>query len=66
MSKNPMTKEDSSRIQSSQTKNHRDVGPGSFAARAQSAADSRANTQGSQGNQSTQGAQNQSNTGSNK
>lgn len=44
-SKTPMTKDDSSRIQSSQEKGGHDTGKGSFAARAQSAGDKYSNTQ---------------------
>ncbi|KAF2003043.1 hypothetical protein P154DRAFT_429674 [Amniculicola lignicola CBS 123094] len=41
---NPMTKSDSSRIQSTQAKGGKDTGAGSFSARAQSAGDKNANT----------------------
>ncbi|KAG2207356.1 hypothetical protein INT47_006830 [Mucor saturninus] len=53
MPNQPMDKSAASRIQSSQAKNNNDVGAGSFAARAQSAADTRANTQGTQGQANT-------------
>lgn len=53
MPNQPMDKSAASRIQSSQAKNNHDVGAGSFAARAQSAADTRANTQGTQGQANT-------------
>ncbi|KAL9579560.1 MAG: hypothetical protein Q9212_005037 [Teloschistes hypoglaucus] len=39
----PMTREDKQRIQASQAKNGHDTGKGSFAARAQSAVDTREN-----------------------
>lgn len=45
-----MTKADSSRIQSTQTKNYRHIGPGSFTVRVQSTVDTRTNTQANQGN----------------
>ncbi|KAI9280782.1 hypothetical protein BY458DRAFT_430567 [Sporodiniella umbellata] len=54
----PMDKEAASRIQSTQTKNEKDVGASSFTSRAQSAGDRNANTaqKGSNqtGNQSKQ------------
>ncbi|RCI05022.1 hypothetical protein CU098_012850 [Rhizopus stolonifer] len=40
----PITKQDASRIQSSQAKTGKDTGKGSFSSRAQSAADRNANT----------------------
>ncbi|KAL9545943.1 hypothetical protein MBANPS3_006904 [Mucor bainieri] len=43
---NPTSKSDASRIQSSQAKNNQDTGKGSFASRAQSAADRNANQSG--------------------
>lgn len=45
--KSSMTKDDAARIQSTQAKNDRDTGKGSFASRAQSAADKNANTNSS-------------------
>ncbi|KAI9362713.1 hypothetical protein BD770DRAFT_381632 [Pilaira anomala] len=51
---NPMTKEASSKIQSSQAKNSRDTGKGSFSARVQSTADTR-DAKASQGNTGQQG-----------
>lgn len=48
-----MDKSAASRIQSSQAKAGNDVSAGSFAARVQSAADIRANTQGTQGQTNT-------------
>ncbi|KAM5430748.1 hypothetical protein McanMca71_005176 [Microsporum canis] len=52
----PMTKEDASRIQSSQATGGKDMSSGGFAARAQSAGDRNANTsQAGSGNQSQQG-----------
>jgi len=44
----PITKKDSSRIQSSQAKAGHDVGEGTFGSRAQSAADKHQNQQGQQ------------------
>lgn len=62
-----MTKDDASRIQSSQAKNNRDTGKNSFAARAQSAADKRESaSSGGQGQQGQgQQGQNQQNQGNN-